>query len=166
MLTAMSEPGVQVYAAVHAPPARVWDLVTDITLMPTFSTELQSVAWADGFDGPGPGAEFLGRNRHPAIGEWTTSSRIVEFDPPRAFAWAVGDPAAPAAVWRFEVLPATDGTRLCYAVRIGPGKSGVTMLIDREPDRATEIVSRRLRQFLAGMQATVAGIKKLAESGS
>ena len=40
------------------------------------------------------------------------------------------------------------------------------MLIDRAPDRATEIVARRLRQFLAGMETTVAGIKKLAESGS
>ena len=163
MLTAMTEPGVEVHAAVYAPPQRVWDLVSDITLMPRFSTELQNVEWAEGFDGPGPGAEFLGRNRHPAIGEWTTCSRIIEFDAPHVFAWAVGDPAAPAALWRFEVTPATDGTRLSYTARIGPGKSGVTMLIDREPDRATEIVSGRLRQFLAGMAATVAGIKKLAE---
>lgn len=166
MLTAMTEPGVEVYARVCAPPDRVWELVSDITLLPEFSTELLGVAWADGFDGPGLGAEFLGRNQNPAIGEWTTRSRIVEFDPPRTFAWAVGDPAAPAARWRFELVPATDGTRLRYTARIGPGKSGVTMLIDREPDRAAEIVARRLRQFLAGMQATVAGITKLAESGS
>lgn len=165
MLTAMTEPGVEVHAVVAAPVNRVWDLVSDITLMPGFSTELQSVEWADGFDGPGLGAEFLGCNRHPAIGDWTTRSRVVEFDPPRVFAWAVGDPAAPAALWRFELAPATDGTRLRYTARIGPGKSGVTMLIDREPDRAEEIVSRRLRQFLAGMEATVAGIKKLAETG-
>ena len=166
MLTAMTEPGVEVHAAVSAPPDRVWDLVSDITLMPGFSTELQSVAWAEGFDGPGLGAEFLGSNSNPAIGDWTTLSRIVEFDPPRVFAWAVGDPAAPAALWRFELVPATDGTRLRYAARIGPGRSGVTMLIDRAPDRATEIVARRLRQLLAGMETTVAGIKKLAESGS
>ncbi len=165
MLAAMTEPGVEVHAAVFAAPDRVWDLVSDITLMPTFSAELQSVEWADGFDGPALGAEFLGANRHPAIGDWTTRSRIVEFDPPRVFAWAVGDPAAPAAVWRFELTPATDGTRLRYTARMGPGKSGVTMLIDREPDRAADIVARRLRQWLAGMAATVAGVKELAEAG-
>ena len=39
------------------------------------------------------------------------------------------------------------------------------MLIDREPDRTQQIVANRLRQFVANMQATVTGIKKLAESG-
>jgi hypothetical protein len=37
------------------------------------------------------------------------------------------------------------------------------MLIDREPARAGEIVRRRLAQFEAGMRATLAGIKELAE---
>jgi hypothetical protein len=37
------------------------------------------------------------------------------------------------------------------------------MLIEREPDRAEEIVARRLAQWEAGMHATVAGIRELAE---
>lgn len=160
----MEWPEADVCADVAAPAQRVWDLVSDITLMPEFSAELQSVAWADGFDRPCLGAQFLGTNKHPAIGVWTTRSHIVEFQPPRVFEWAVGDPAGPAAVWRFELTPATDGTRLRYTARIGSGKSGVTMLIDREPARALEIVEGRLQQFVAGMEATVAGIKKLAES--
>ena len=166
MLTIVTQPGVEVHAAVGAPVARVWDIISDITLMPEFSNELQSVAWAEGFDGPSLGAQFLGTNEHPAIGVWTTRCHIVEFEPPHVFEWAVGDPAGPAAVWRIELRPATDGTRLRYTARLGPGKSGVTMLIDREPDRARQIVANRLRQFLANMQATVTGIKKLAESGS
>lgn len=165
MLIGVTQPGVEVYTAVGAPVERVWELISDITLMPEFSTELQSVAWAEGFDGPCLGAQFLGTNEHPAIGVWTTRSHIVEFQPPHVFEWAVGDPAGPAAVWRFELGPATGGTRLRYAARLGSGKSGVTMLIDREPDRAQQIVANRLRQFVANMQATVTGIKKLAESG-
>jgi hypothetical protein len=37
------------------------------------------------------------------------------------------------------------------------------MLIEREPERAEEIIERRLTQFRAGMQATVAGIQEMAE---
>lgn len=45
-----------------APPQRVWDVVTDITLLPRWSTELLSVEWAEGFHGPALGAGFVGRN--------------------------------------------------------------------------------------------------------
>ena len=147
---------------IPASPERVWELVTDITLLPRFSTELQSTAWADGFGAAEIGAQFLGTNRHQAIGEWTTTSYIVDFDPPRLFGWAVGNPENPAAIWHFALTPIPEGTRLTYTARIGPGSSGVTMLIDREPERAEEIIARRLTQFRAGIQATLAGIRELA----
>jgi hypothetical protein len=38
------------------------------------------------------------------------------------------------------------------------------MLVDREPLRRDQIVTNRLAQFEHGMRATLAGIKKLAES--
>ena len=148
---------------ISAPPERVWELVTDITLMPRFSTELQSTAWADGFRTPEIGAQFLGTNRHPAIGEWTTTSRIVVCEPPLMFGWVVGNPENPAAAWQFELRPMPGGTRLSYTAQIGPGPSGVSMLIEREPERAEEIFERRLTQFRAGMQATLAGIQEMAE---
>jgi hypothetical protein len=134
--------------------------------MPAFSSELQSVEWVDGFDEPRLGAQFLGTNRHDAIGIWTTRSHITEVDPPRAFEWAVGNPDGPAAVWRFDLASATDGTRLRYSARLGPGKSGVTMMIERQPDQAEAIVARRMRQWSAGMEAVLAGVKALAESRS
>ena len=150
---------------IAAPPERVWELISDVTLLPRFSTELQHAQWAEGFDAPALGAQFLGTNRHPEIGEWTTTSHIVEFEPLHVFGWAVGDPENRAATWQFTVDPIPTGTRLRYTARLGPGRSGVTMLIGREPDRADEIVARRLAQWESGMRATVAGIRELAESG-
>ena len=164
MLLAMTRPGVEVYADIAAPIEQVWDVVTDIGLMPAYSTELQSVEWVDGFDGPRLGARFLGTNRHAAIGVWTTCSHITEFDPPQAFEWTVGNPDGPAAVWRFDLASATGGTRLRYSARLGPGKSGVTVMIEREPDRAEQLVEDRMRQWVAGMEAVVAGVKTRAES--
>lgn len=157
----MSASEVSVSLDIPAPPQRVWDVVTDVTVMPRFSSELHHVEWDDGFSGAGLGARFLGTNRHRAVGEWTTRCEIVEFEPCRAFGWAVGDPAKPAAIWSFALSPTEAGTRLTYTGRIGPGSSGVTMLIEREPDRAAEIVANRLEEFRAGIAATLAGIREL-----
>ncbi len=149
---------------IAAPPQRVWELVTDITLMPELSRELIGVQWAEGSSGPALGAQFLGRNRNPVIGEWTTVSTVVAFDACERFGWAVGDAASPAATWTFELTPIADGTRLSYTARLGPGPSGVTMLIAREPHRAAEITDRRLAQWRTGMAATLAGIRDRAEN--
>ena len=156
---------VVVETEISAPPQRVWDLITDITLMPRFSTELQSTGWDDGFDSPGLGARFLGTNRHPAIGEWTTRCVVHCFEISRSFGWAVGDVDKPAATWRFDIEPTSSGSRLRYTAQLGDGPSGVTMLIGRNPDGAAEIIARRLRQWRDGMVTTLAGIKDLAESG-
>lgn len=161
----MSRPEASASVDIAAPPERVWEVVVDVTLMPQWSTELQSVHWDDGHDQARLGAKFIGRNRHPAVGEWTTQSEIVVFDPPRAFGWAVGGPENPVATWTFELCPTDAGTRLDYIAQIGPGPSGVTMLIERDPHRAQEIVAGRLAQFREGMRATLEGIRERAEKG-
>lgn len=160
----METPEVVVTTDISAPPPRVWELITDIALMPRFSAELQSVEWTDGFDEPVLGARFRGANRHPAVGEWTTTSSVIDLDPQRSFGWAVGDPESPAATWRFEIEPTPGGSRLRYEARLGPGRSGVTMLIERNPEHAEQIIESRLNEFRRAMSATLAGIKDLAQA--
>lgn len=163
----MAAPDLQVVVEteIAASAQRVWELVTDITLLPRFSTELENAHWDQGFDAPRVGAWFLGTNRHPAIGQWTTRSVVTHCDDLRRFGWAVGGIETPAALWRFDIEPGSSGSRLRYTAQLGEGRSGVTMLIEREPDRAEEIIARRRGQWLRGMEATLAGIKELAESG-
>ena len=157
-----SLPEITVSLDIAASPRRVWDVVTDISVMPRFSTELQSIEWADGFSGAELGAQFLGTNRNSAIGEWTVRCEIVECEPHRVFGWAVHSVDSPAATWRFELAAVPEGTRLSYTARIGPGRSGVTWMISREPDRAEEIIANRLEVFRMGMTATLEGIRDLA----
>lgn len=157
-------PTVEVETWIGAPPRRVWDLVSDVEAMPSMSTELQSVSWAEGCGGPGPGARFVGHNRHPAIGEWDAPAQIVEYEPRRVFGWAVGDPARPAASWRFRLEEADGGTRLSQWVRLGPGRSGLSAAIDAMPDKEERIVFGRLREFEKNMTATLAAIKERAEA--
>ncbi|MET7290278.1 SRPBCC family protein [Streptomyces sp. NPDC005573] len=167
-------PGVHCDVRIEAAAPRVWALVTDIGLAARLSPELQRVSWLDGADRPAPGARFEGHNRHEALGEWRTVSHVVELDEPRVFAWAVTDadgrygeptldPAKAMATWRYELEADGDATLLRQSVLIGPGRSGVTLALERRPDREEEIIAFRQRELRAGMEATLLGMKKLAE---
>jgi uncharacterized protein YndB with AHSA1/START domain len=159
------KPTVEASTWIDADPARVWSLVSDIKLMPTLSNELQTVEWADGADGPGLGARFVGHNEHQAFGQWSTTSQIVAYDEPREFAWAVGPPGEAAATWRFRLTPRDGGTALSYWMQMGPGRSGLSAAIDAMPDKEQKIVFVRLREFEGAISKTLAAIKRLAEHG-
>ncbi|MDI2029625.1 SRPBCC family protein [Saccharopolyspora sp. TS4A08] len=157
-------PAVEVETWIDALPQRVWELVIDVHLLARFSEELQEVAWLDGAVEPALGARFTGRNRNDALGEWTTTSHVVEFEPHRAFGWAVGDAEHPTASWRFTLEADGGGTRLSQWGRMGPARSGLSLAIDRMPDKEQKIVFVRLRDFERGMTANLTGIKRLAET--
>ncbi len=171
-------PEVHVERRVRAAPSRVWSLVSDIELPARFSPELHRVEWLDGATGPALGATFLGHNRNDILGEWRTLSRVVELEPEQVFAWSVFDadgvfggaaamPHAPAATWRFELMPdGSDGTAtvLRQSSRLGPGPSGLTLAIDRAPHREEKLVAYRLDDLRAGMRTTLDGIAALAEA--
>ncbi|MEU4875262.1 SRPBCC family protein [Streptomyces sp. NPDC021608] len=171
--------GPSVHCDVHVEAAvpRVWDLVTDIRLPARLSPELQRVEWLDGADRPLVGACFEGYNHHQQLGEWRTVSHVVELDEQQVFAWAVtdadgrfgeptSDPATSMASWRYELEAEGGGTRLRQSARIGPARSGVTLALERWPDREKEIIAFRLKELRAGMEATLCGIKALAEKGA
>ena len=158
------KPTVEVRTWIGAPPGRVWELVSDIELMPAMSSELQAVRWLDGADGPSAGARFSGRSRHEALGEWESISQVTEFEPGREFGWAVGDPADPAALWRFRLEPKDDGTELSQWMQLGPARSGLSFAIDKMPDKEQKIVFVRLREFERNMTATLGQIKARAEA--
>ena len=158
------KPTVEARIWIDAPPARVWELVSDIGLMPSMSSELQSVAWLDGANGPTAGARFTGRSKHEAMGEWETTSYIVEFEPERVFGWAVGDPADPSALWRFRLEPKDGGTELSEWMQLGPARSGLSFAIDQMPDKEQKIVFVRMREFERNITATLDQIKARAEA--
>ncbi|MFI9202445.1 SRPBCC family protein [Streptomyces sp. NPDC053048] len=167
-------PGTQDEIHIGAAPAEVWRLVADIALPTRFSPELQRVEWLDGATGPALGAAFAGHNHSQFMGDWRTVSYVVDLEPERVFGWAVtdseglfgggpADPAHPMATWRFELQPEGDGTLLRQSVRLGPGRSGVSVAIERAPEKEEQIVERRLGAFLAGIRANLQGVKELAE---
>ncbi|MEV6313725.1 SRPBCC family protein [Streptomyces sp. NPDC051776] len=161
---------------VEAAPARVWDLVTDIDLSARLSPELQHVEWIGNATGTAAaGAMFVGYNHNRLLGAWQTVSRIVEFEVERVFGWVVvspdgrfgdpePDPEKPMATWRFELEPDESGTTvLRHSVRIGPARSGLSLAIDSMPEREEEVVAFRMDVLRANMDATLEGVRQLAE---
>jgi uncharacterized protein YndB with AHSA1/START domain len=159
-------PTAEAQTWIDAPPERVWETVADVELMPAMSTELQEVRWCDGATGPGVGRRFVGRSKHDDLGEWETTSHVVECEPPRVFAWAVEDPEHPTATWRFTLEPVDGGTRLRQWMRMGPARSGLSFAIDRMPAKEQKIVFVRMREFEGSIIRTLAAIKDRVEGGA
>ena len=156
-------PSVEVDVVVQAPAQRVWGLVTDIGLGARFSAEFKGAEWLD--PGPAVGARFVGRNAHPALGEWETTSWVNLYEPGRAFGWAVSDPDSPSATWWFRLSDdGGGGVRLAHGGRMGPARSGLSIAIDAMPEKEERIIARRLEEWERNMRATVEGIKALAEA--
>lgn len=167
-------PTVQADVLVHAPPQRVWSLVIDVERQATWSRELQRVEWVHAASGPALGARFLGYNQNDFLGAWRTLSRIVELEPERAFSWEVTDiderfclpgtsATEPIATWRFDLEPVSAGTRLRQFVRIGPGRSGLSLAIDSMPEQEEDIVAYRVGQLRRSIEATLDALKADAE---
>ena len=157
-------PGTVVEVDVAAPPAAVWPLVTDLDLPARFSDEFLGAVLDDPTAGPVPGARFVGRNRHPARGEWEQVCYVEVAEEARSFGWCTVHPTTPGARWRFRLDPIGGGTRLRFDVVLGPGPSGLTEAITQLPGKEDRIIARRLAEHRRNMQRVVDGIRELAES--
>jgi hypothetical protein len=98
---------------------------------------------------------------------------VIECEPERVLAWAVEDPQNPTAIWRFRLEPRDGGTALSQWMQMGPARSGLSLAIDRMPDKEQKIVFVRMREFeqnccavsrRRGLTTTLQHIKMLAES--
>jgi uncharacterized protein YndB with AHSA1/START domain len=145
--------------AISAPPAVVWDLVTDVTRMPQWSPELLSVRWRSADTRPRVGARFTGTNRNGRR-RWSTSCTVIAVEAEHRFSYRVTYLGLQVADWTFELIPTAEGCHLTESTadrrgvlmtKLGPAATGV-------PDRAA--------RNLDGIRHTIAAIKAVAELDS
>jgi hypothetical protein len=169
-------PSTHADVVVEATQEAVWNLLVDVEGQVAWSRELQRVEWVERASGPAVGASFLGYNKNDLLGEWRTLSRIVEFEQGRVLSWVVVDvdrqfclpltsDVEPMATWRYDLEPVAGGVFLRGSVRIGPGRSGLSLAIDRMPEREQELVAYRVEQLRRSIQATLKALKAGAEQG-
>jgi hypothetical protein len=104
-----------------APPAVVWDLVSDVTRIGEFSPETFEARWIRGSSGPEEGAQFKGHVRRNGVGPtyWTLCT-VTACEPERVFEFAVGNEAVTANNWGYRLEPEGTGTRVTEYFRIEP----------------------------------------------
>ncbi|MGW6978306.1 SRPBCC family protein [Streptomyces sp. NPDC054932] len=95
-------------AWVDAEPARVYDLVSDVSGISRWSPNATDVTFDQGA-GPRVGAWFSGRN-HKDGRQWTTRSQVVRADPGAAFAFIVGGAEDGIVQWSWTCHPQGRGT--------------------------------------------------------
>lgn len=107
---------------IEAPPAAVWEVVSDLARMPEWSPELRRLVVLGRRDGVG--TRLLGLNRR-GLAVWPTTSRVVRFEPGRAVAWKTRQSGA---TWTYEIEPAGSGSRLTGRRDLERFTPGTTLL--------------------------------------
>ena len=111
----------EVSVRMAAPPAVVWDLVSDVTRIGEFSPETFEARWIRGATGPEEGAQFKGHVRRNGVGPtyWTLCT-VTVCEPERVFEFAVGPDAMAVNNWGYRLEPDGDGTRVTEYFRLEP----------------------------------------------
>lgn len=146
---------------VRADALRVWSMVTDVRRMGEWSPETESAEWIDGATGPAVGARFKGHNRKGRT-RWSTTCEVIESQPGKVFAFAVGKAAKPETVWRYDFEPVAEGVQVTESFELikplGFGSRLVTRVTTGVKDRPADMED--------GVRATLAALKRAAESGT
>jgi hypothetical protein len=135
----------------------VYDMVSDVTRMGEWSPICKACWWDDG-DGPRPGAWFTGRNELPER-TWETRSQVVAADRGREFAFVVG---GSWVRWGYTFEAVDGGTLVTESWDFLP--DGIAGFHDRYGDDARAQIADRAEAARTGIPATLAAIKKAAES--
>lgn len=148
----LEEVAVEVSELLPAPAEEVYALLTDVARMGGLGPENTRSEWES--EERGVGAVFRGWNVVSG-NAYDVPCTVVTADPPRAFAFAVGDPALPSATWSYDLVEADGGTRVTQRFQHGPGRTFLRRAVAAEPGRAPELVAQRVGQIETGMRATL-----------
>ena len=152
-----SQPADDVSLRIDAPPERIYAIVTDIAQMGRLSPECTGGKWLHGASGPAVGASFKGTNKR-GIARWSTTNKVVEADPGRAFAF---ETLQSGHAWTYRMDPDGDGTvvtesRAAFKERPLLAKVFTKVLLGGEEGHTDEL--------RVGMRQTLERLKAIAEA--
>lgn len=142
---------------IDAPPARVWEVVSEVRNATQWSSQAWKIFALGGRTTKGTWALNINK-RGPII--WPTTSRVVEFEPGRRFANRITENTT---VWVFELEPTADGgTRLTERREVPSGLTFISRFL-------TDTVFGGQKSFTEemdrGVSTSLKRIKTLAEQG-
>ena len=104
-----------------APPAKVWDLVSDVTRIGEFSPETFEARWRRGYDHAEVGAKFKGHVKRNGVGPtyWSPCT-VTVCEPERVFEFSVGTDDVALNNWGYRLEPDGTGTLVTEYFRLEP----------------------------------------------
>ena len=157
MTTANTPAGIESSIEIDAPPARVWEVISDVRNAPQWSSQAVKVITPGRRTNKGTWALNINK-RGPVF--WPTTSRVVEFEPGRRFANRISENTT---IWVFELEPtANGGTRLTERREVPEGLTFISkFLTDKlfggQPSFTSEMGE--------GVSLSLQRIKTLVEQG-
>ena len=145
---------LQAQIDIDAPPADVWALVSDLTLMRKWSPQCRLMK---AFGPLRPGTKTVNVNRRNFM-VWPTTSQVTEVIPERKLVFRVN---ANNTVWTYELEPTATGTRL---VETRHAENGVKPVSNLLINAMLGGVPNFERELVDGMNASLGRIKAAAES--
>jgi hypothetical protein len=155
-MSRMADTHVEVSEEIAASSERLYEMVSDLTRMGSWSPENVGGKWIGGATGPNAGARFRGNNKS-GWRRWSTIAEVTEAVPGKRFAFHITVTGIPIADWAYEfaesggtttVTETWDDRRPGWMDKL----SGVVMGV---PDRSTH--NRK------NMEATLRSLKTAAE---
>lgn len=150
----MADPLLRAEIEIAAPPAKVWELVSDLKLMPKWSPQCRLMK---AFGPLRQGTKTINVNRRGLM-FWPTTSQITEFIPGEKLAFRVNENNT---VWSYELEPTATGTRL---VESRHAENGVKPISNTLVNAVMGGVPSFERELVAGMNDTLSRIKAAAEA--
>jgi hypothetical protein len=142
---------------ISRPTEVVYDMISDVTRMGEWSPVCKA-CWWDAGDAPRVGAWFTGHNETPERA-WETRSEVVAAERGREFAFVVG---GSWIRWGYTFTPVEEGTEVTESWEFLPG--GIARFEERFGDEAPAQIAERTEAAHQGIPATLAAIKRVAES--
>ena len=159
MISLLSKPlSGEVSLHMDAPPAVVWDLVSDVTRIGEFSPETFEARWRRGYDGPAVGAKFKGHVKRNGVGPtYWSACTVTACEPERVFEFSVGTDDITVNNWGYRLEPDGTGTKVTEYFRLEPSL----------PTRLYWLVfgHLRMRTNQKGMRTTLERMKAVVEDG-
>jgi uncharacterized protein YndB with AHSA1/START domain len=149
--------GEEVTVWMDAPPATVWDLVSDVTRIGQFSPETFEAKWTRGSTGPEVGASFAGHVKRNGVGPtYWSPCQVTACEPERLFEFAVGTDAVTINNWGYRLTPRDGGTDVTEYFRLQPSLSVRIYW--------TLLGPLRSRTNVRGMRTTLERMKSVVEA--
>lgn len=138
-------------------PEDLYDMVSDVTRTGQWSPACKACWWEDGATGQ-VGDWFAGRNEL-AERTWETRSQVVVADRNREFAFQV---FGSYVRWGYTFVPVDAGTEVTESWEFLP--DGLAFFDEKFGASAADEVAKRVEAAHQGIPATLAAIKRIAES--